>query len=131
MKKILILLLCMSFPALPAFAEYKKDECVLIKGNNIIRGMCKSDRFYSKGFDAGVIFKGEKYTITVIDCSNYRIGACKIISLSRDADPSLKTDAIEQYRNDNLEVTKSIEAKFHCFKRKKSTKNPYELCILN
>lgn len=131
MKKVLVPLFCLLLlPSLPAYAEFKKDECALIERGKITRGICTSDRFYSKGFDATVLFNKKKYTITVMDCSNPRVGACKITALYKDNDIGLNTDAIEQYRDNNLRLTKNEDEKFKCFKRKKSTKNPYELCIL-
>lgn len=130
MKKIIVPLFCtMLMYALPAHADYSKDECALIKGGEITKGACKSDRFYSKMFDATVIFNKEKYTIWAMECINAKGDICTIATLYKDSDSKKNTDAIEQHRDEKLRLTKDLDSKFVCFKRKKSTKNPYELCI--
>jgi hypothetical protein len=58
-EKILVLLFCLLFLAMPIHATTKKDECVYIKQKKITREACTSDRFYAVGFD--FVFKSKKY----------------------------------------------------------------------
>lgn len=134
MKKILIVLLgLLLLPVHFAHADYKQDECVLIRVDDIIKGKCKTDASYSgnEGIDIDINFQNENFHAMFFKCIDKPKPSCQKGYLDSDKDPARGSDAIEQFRDDQLRITTSPNAKFRCLKRIKSPKNPYELCILN